>query len=97
MPDWSKRGNSYHHVEKDGIIDSIRTLAQEQGGQALKHKYLQELSYESGISVSTLHAWFGGKTVRPQHLTVKFVLAALGCKYQVVRNDGRVVRGSERL
>jgi hypothetical protein len=93
MADFSKRGDSYRHVDKDPIIDTLRTLAQEQGGQKLSHEYLTKLSYDSGISVTTLHAWFGGSTRRPQHLTVKFVLEALGCSMQIVRANGSIVGG----
>lgn len=77
--------------EKDPIIDLIRTEAQRYGN--LGPEQLEKIAYDSGLSVSTLRAWFFGDTRHPQHLTCKFVLEALGCKMQVVREDGTVVRG----
>lgn len=86
--------SEYLHVEKDGIIDQIRTIAQDQGDEFLGAQYLQQLAYRSGVSASTLHSWFFGKTKRPQHITVAFVLRALDCRLAIInRSTGKEVRG----
>jgi transcriptional regulator with XRE-family HTH domain len=33
---------------------------------------------KSGVTARTLHAWFQGKTKRPQHCTIAAVAACLG-------------------
>ena len=86
------RANDYRHIDKDPVLDLLRTVAEEQDAQ-LSNAFLERLSRESGISVSTLYSWWKGKTKRPQHLTVKFVALALNCRLKLLRDDGREVRG----
>lgn len=92
------RADDYRFMreEKDSVIDLIRTEAQRVGGQNLPPEFLDKLAYESGISVSTLKSWFFGDTRHPQHLTVKFVLMALDCRYVVQRKDGTEVKGPRK-
>lgn len=78
---------------KNPIIDLIRTEAQRAYGNNLSPEALEKIAAKSGVSVSTLREWFFGKTLQPRHLTVRFVLEALSCKLQVVRDDGTIVRG----
>lgn len=82
--------NDYRFIDKDPVIDVIRTEAQRYGN--LSHKQLVELSLESGVSVGTLHNWFEGETRRPQSLSTRFVLQALGVDIQYVRQDGTKIR-----
>jgi DNA-binding phage protein len=93
----SGRGhNSYRRFltdDKDDILFLIKTEAQRQGDPQLRHGYLEKLATDAGCSVSTLYSWFHGDTRRPQHLTVRMVLDALGCQMKVVRADGTEVRG----
>jgi hypothetical protein len=86
------RANDYRHIDKDPVLDLLRTVAQEIDPE-LKNSFLEKLSHESGISASTLYSWWKGDTKRPQHLTVKFVALALNCRLKLVRDDGREVRG----
>lgn len=81
----------YRHIDKDPIIDLVRTEAQRGGN--LSNEQLERIANDSGVSFYTLKNWFFGDTRRPHHLTIRFVLEALGCKMQVVRNDGTIVRG----
>jgi hypothetical protein len=71
-----KRGflkyKSYSFVEKDPIIDALRTAV-----SASKKKY-STLHADSGVSTSTIHNWFHGRTRRPQFATVAAVARALG-------------------
>jgi hypothetical protein len=69
---------SYNFVDKDPIIDEVRTVFQESG---VNYAWLQE---QSGVTIATLHNWFDGETKRPQAATINAVLRALGYKLGVV-------------
>lgn len=82
--------NDYRFIDKDPVIDVIRTEAQRYGN--LSHDQLSKLSLESGVSISTLWNWFNGDTRRPQSLSTRFVLQALGVDIKYVRGDGTTIR-----
>ncbi len=69
---------SYNFVEKDPIIDEVRTIYQESGAN---YVWIHE---HSGVSTGTLNNWFSGQTKRPQAATVNAVLRSLGYKLGVV-------------
>ena len=65
---------SYSFTDKDPIIDEIRTIYQDSGvNYAWIHQY-------SGVTPTTLSAWFSGKTRKPQAATINAVLRSLGYK-----------------
>lgn len=63
---------SYNFVDKDPIIDKMRTMVNREG---LSYG---QISAKSGVSASTMHNWFEGKTQRPQYATVMAVIRSLG-------------------
>lgn len=63
---------SYLFVEKDPIIDALRTAVSE------SHMKYSELRNESGVSTTTLRNWFHGATRRPMFSTVSAVTRAMG-------------------
>jgi len=65
---------SYSFLEKDPIIDEIRTVIQECG---VSHKWIEE---NSGVTAVTLRAWFYGATKKPQAATINAVARSLGYK-----------------
>ena len=69
---------SYSFTEKDPIIDEVRTVFQDAG---VTKQWVEE---NSGVTSTTLHAWFDGKTCKPQAATVNAVLRALGKKLGIV-------------
>lgn len=69
---------SYSFLEKDPIIDEIRTVYQ---GSGFTYKRIHE---ESGVTTSTLTNWFSGTTRRPQAATVNAVLRCMGYKLGIV-------------
>jgi len=77
--------------EKDPIIHLIMTELQKQG--RLNNAGLEIVAAKAGCASSTLRNWFFGDTRRPHFLIVRFVLEAVACKLQVVRDDGTIVRG----
>jgi AcrR family transcriptional regulator len=83
--------NGYRFIDKDPVIDIVRTEHQ------LSKMTVKKLSETSGISVTTFYSWFGGKTRRPQHLTVKYALEALGVKEVYMRiATGEVIKGPRK-
>jgi transcriptional regulator with XRE-family HTH domain len=69
---------SYNFVNKDPVIDEIRTIYQASG---VNYKWIED---NSGVTSTTLSAWFSGKTKRPQSATIEAVLRALGYKRAIV-------------
>lgn len=63
---------SYMFREKDPIIDALRTAVSD------SQMTYTEIHADSGVSKSTIHNWFGGKTRRPQFATVSAVARSLG-------------------
>ena len=70
---------SYNFVDKDPVIDKMRTMVKREG---LKYG---EISNLSGVSATTMHNWFEGKTKRPQYATVMAVVIALGYRVSYVK------------
>ena len=69
---------SYNFVDKDPVIDKLRTIIKREG-----HSY-SELSELSGVSVQTFYNWFDGNTRRPQYATIAAVIGALGYRISFV-------------
>jgi hypothetical protein len=69
---------SYNFIDKDPIIDEVRTVFQ---AARVSKQWVED---HSGVASSTLHAWFDGKTKRPQAATINAVLRSLGKKLGVV-------------
>lgn len=67
---------TYRFIDKDPVIDEIRTLVQDQGLM----KKLEIVHQLSGVSTSTLDNWFNGETKSPQNRTICAVTSALGYK-----------------
>tara|TARA_R110000868_G_scaffold35504_2_gene127207 strand:- start:172 stop:480 length:309 start_codon:yes stop_codon:yes gene_type:complete len=63
---------TYNFIEKDPVIDQLRTALADSG------LTYQDVQSASGVSKGTLVNWFGGKTKRPQHASVRAVARALG-------------------
>ena len=76
---------SYVFIDKDPIIDEVRTVFNESG------KTKQWVTEESGVTAKTLRDWFEGGTKRPQAATINAVLRSLGYKLGVVPHTRTVV------
>lgn len=68
---------TYSFVDKDPLIDYVRTIVQD-SGQTLKH-----ISEESGVSTATIANWLYGETKQPRASSVNAVLRALGYKLEI--------------
>lgn len=70
---------SYNFIDKDPIIDKIRTAVEESG---LNYKRIHE---RSNVSTTTLYNWFEGQTRTPRFATVAAVAHALGREVGLVK------------
>jgi transcriptional regulator with XRE-family HTH domain len=75
---------SYNFVDKDPIIDEIRTLYEDSG---VNYKWLHE---NAGVATGTLTNWFNGQTKRPQAATLNAVARALGYKLGFVPHEAAI-------
>lgn len=73
---------SYSFVDKDPIIDRLRTVLADEGETYAK------INEMSGVSTSTLYNWFDGPTQRPQFATVMAVARALGYDLTIAKIEG---------
>ena len=69
---------SYSFVDKDPVIDEVRTIYQASG---VNYKWLSE---QSSVSISTIRNMFEGKTKRPQSATTEAILRSMGYKRVIV-------------
>jgi hypothetical protein len=76
---------SYSFIDKDPIIDEIRTVYENSGAN---YRWVHE---HSNVSTATLNNWFSGKTKRPQAATANAVLRALGYKLGIVAMERPVI------
>jgi hypothetical protein len=75
---------SYNFVDKDPIIDEIRTVYQDSG---VNYKWIEN---NSGVTSTTLANWFSGKTKKPQAATINAVLRSLGYKLGIIPHGEQV-------
>jgi len=71
---------SYRFVDKDPVIDELRTLIADDGSS------WQDINARSGVSVTTLRGWFTKNTRRPQSASIEAVGRAIGRKRIWVKN-----------
>lgn len=83
MPRGFIKYTTYSFVEKDPIIDVLRTV------KADGEHTNADLSHASKVSRSTLNNWFKGKTRRPQFATVAAVAVAMGVSNLPITPEGR--------
>lgn len=85
---------SYNFMDKDPVIDELRTIHQREG---LSYS---QIGWLSGISSNTIHNWFEGKTRRPQNASIEAYARALGYrrkfeKTREVNYDREIAKAKE--
>lgn len=73
---------SYNFIDKTPIIDELRTALED------LHLSYKEIADRSGVSPTTIHNWFSGKTKRPQVPTLNAVGRLVGWQLKWVRGNG---------
>jgi hypothetical protein len=72
---------TYRFIDKDPVIDEIRTLVQDEG----LIKKLELVHQLSGVATTTIDNWFNGETKSPQNRTIMAVVTSLGYKHSFVK------------
>lgn len=91
----AKRDYRFLLKEKDPIIDLMRGEALRMGTKGeFARGQIERISRISGVSSSAIRAWFFGDTLKPQSLSSRFVLAALGISVKYFRADGIEIGGN---
>lgn len=81
IPIRDTEGNTgYRWRDRDPILDLVNGLIKD------SKMSFEQISNRCGVSKSTLWNWDRGKTKRPQAVTIKFVLNAIGYELTVRRN-----------
>ena len=81
MAKWARIYRTYSYIDKNPVIDKVRTLVQDEG-LFTKLGIVHEIS---NVSKSTLVGWFHGDVKHPQHHTVAAVVSALGYEEAFVK------------
>jgi hypothetical protein len=84
---------TYNYIDKDPIIDKVRTLVQDEG----LIKKLQVVHEISGVATATLDNWFNGTTRKPQHVTIAAVITSLGYQEEFVKKKDIDVETERKL
>jgi len=77
------RYKAYPFVDKDPVIDVLRTLKRDTDMSD------GEITAGGGPTTSTLRNWFKGKTRRPQFATVAAAAVAMGATSLPLTSEGR--------
>jgi DNA-binding phage protein len=85
MPRTISQYLSYSFVDKDPIIDRMRTIV------ADENVSYTDVHEKSGVSTNTLYQWFDGKTKRPQFATIMAVARGLGYDLTLTK-QGKVLK-----
>jgi hypothetical protein len=82
---------TYNWIDKDPIIDAVRTVVQD---EKLKSSAVHNIS---GVSATTLESWFSGHVRKPQNATLTAVTSALGyVRRDRLNGDGTVTVAFEK-
>lgn len=80
-----KNVTGYRFLDKDPSIDLFRDAMRRS-----KMTY-KDIALASGVSESTLRAWDLGNVKKPQHLTLRFAMSAMGFREIFVNKEGDVL------
>jgi|SRR5215471_150874 len=75
---------SYRFIDKDPIIDQMRTMLSDSG------MTYGEVAKASGVSKSCLVNWFEGDTKRPHHASAMAAIIVMGYHMTIVKDGGRL-------
>lgn len=78
---------AYHFKKQDPAVSDFRAIVQERYGK-ISHKALKEIDAGGGPRVGTMHAWFSGKTYRPQNASLEAAGRAMGYRRKWIKWNG---------
>jgi transcriptional regulator with XRE-family HTH domain len=79
----SRTIGSYQWIDKDPILDFFKS-ARETSGMSF-----EEIAEHSGVSKQTLRNWDFGSTRKPQRLTMRAAMEAMGFTEQWISSEGQ--------
>lgn len=74
---------AYPFVEKDPVIDVVRTIKRDKGMTN------QQIRDAGGPAVGTMNGWFNKNTRRPQFATIAAACVAMGVNSLPLTSEGR--------
>ena len=83
--------SSYNFIDKDPVIDLMRTVSEKQ------EIGIPRIAAQSGVSEGTIRNWFYGKTKKPQFATVAAVMAAMGYRVDWRRQEGAAILSAREM
>lgn len=85
-----RKNNDYRFIDKDPVIGVIMGEMARFGN--MSNSQIERVAFEAGVAPSTIWNWINGEVRRPQSLSTRFVLEALGVSIKYVRDDGTTIR-----
>lgn len=82
---------SYRFIDKDPVIDKLRTIVNDEGLTD------SEAARIATLSPATTHNWFFGKTRRPQFASIAAVTSSLGYDIKFERRDANKLDKEKEL
>lgn len=92
---------TYNFVDKDPVIDVLRTLITRESSNIgyPTTTVIRKCAEKSGVAYSTINEWFNGKTKRPAHATLEAVARYFGYTFNEPQHLSaralRLVRGGK--
>jgi hypothetical protein len=74
---------TYRYMDKNPVIDKVRTVLQDEGLYSKKQRKM--LHQISGVAEATFEGWFEGDTRDPRHATIMATLTSIGYEEQFVK------------
>ena len=74
---------TYRFIDKDPVIDEVRTIVQDEG----LYQRLRNVAELAGLAPATIDNMFHGETRRPQNATVMAIVTSLGYARKFVRDQ----------
>lgn len=78
------RYRGYNYINKNPVIDKVKTILQDEGLYSKKQR--STLHKLTGVAVGTFDGWFEGDTRNPQHGTIMATLGGIGYEEQFVKS-----------
>jgi hypothetical protein len=93
MAEFRNHYRTYRFVDKNPVIDKVRTLLEDEGLMT----DLNAAHEISGVGTATLRAWFFGDTKNPFHSTVAALTSSLGYEETFVRVNKINIKAEREL
>lgn len=81
MAKYIKVFRTYSYIDKNPVIDKVRTIMQDEG----LYENLTVAAEISNVGRATMVSWFHGSTRNPQHHTIAAVVSSMGYEEAFVK------------